>query len=79
ERERKANNGKKRTTTEVTTEDPEADDDSADNKPAPKGTTAAHFIKFMNELLNVMDLDEAFEGSYIIIDNASIHKSKSML
>lgn len=25
---------------------------------APKGTTTAHFIKHMNELLDVMDLDE---------------------
>ncbi|KAG1515216.1 hypothetical protein G6F52_009738 [Rhizopus delemar] len=69
----------KRTATEISTEDPEVDDNPADNKPAPKGTTAAHFIKFMSELLNVMDLDETFKGSYVVMDNASIHKSKSML
>ncbi|KAI8095629.1 hypothetical protein BDF21DRAFT_315382, partial [Thamnidium elegans] len=48
----KTNNGKKRTATEISTEDPEVDDDPADNNPTPKGTTTAHFIKFMNELLS---------------------------
>jgi transposase len=33
----------------------------------------------MNEFLNVMDLDETLKGSYIVMDNASIHKSKPML
>ncbi|CAO3611643.1 unnamed protein product [Mucor hiemalis] len=75
----KANNGKKRTVTEISTEDPEVDDDPADNEPTPKGTTTAHFIKFMNKLLSVMDRDETFKGSYIVIDNASLHKSKPML
>ncbi|EIE79743.1 hypothetical protein RO3G_04448 [Rhizopus delemar RA 99-880] len=79
EPERKANNGKKRIATEISTEDPEVDDDPADNKPIPKGTTTAHFSKFMNELLSVMDLDETFKGSYIVMDNASIRKSKPML
>lgn len=78
-KKRKANNGKKRIATEISTEDPEVDDDPADNKPASKGTTTAHFIKFMNELLNIMDLDETFKGSYIVMDNASIHKFKPML
>ncbi|KAG1456343.1 hypothetical protein G6F46_010488 [Rhizopus delemar] len=69
----------KRTATEISTEDPEVDDDPADNKPAPKVTTTVHFIKFMKELLNLMDLDETFNGSCIVMDNASIHKSKPML
>ncbi|EIE84017.1 hypothetical protein RO3G_08722 [Rhizopus delemar RA 99-880] len=69
----------KRTATEISTEDPEFDDDPADNKLTPRGTTTVHFIKFMNELLNVMDLDETFKGSCIVMDNASIHKSKPML
>ncbi|KAG1049739.1 hypothetical protein G6F43_007951 [Rhizopus delemar] len=69
----------KRTATEISIEDPEVDDDPADNKPAPKGTTIAHFVKFMNQLLNVMDLDETFKGIYIVMDNVSIHKSKPML
>ncbi|ORE02556.1 hypothetical protein BCV72DRAFT_187741, partial [Rhizopus microsporus var. microsporus] len=51
-KKKKANNGKKRTATETSTKDPEVDDDPADNKPTPKGTATAHFIKFMNELLS---------------------------
>ncbi|KAG1446980.1 hypothetical protein G6F46_011592 [Rhizopus delemar] len=78
-KKRKANNGKKRTANEISTEDPEVDDDAADNKPVLKGTTIAHFVKFMNEFLNVMDLDETLKGSYIVMDSASIHKSKPML
>ncbi|CEG84944.1 hypothetical protein RMATCC62417_18685 [Rhizopus microsporus] len=78
-KKRKANNGKKRTANEISTEDPKVDDDAADNKPVPKGTATAHFVKFMNEFLNVMDLDETLKGSYIVMDSASIHKSKPML
>ncbi|KAG0735409.1 hypothetical protein G6F57_014291 [Rhizopus arrhizus] len=78
-KKRNVNNGKKRTAIVICTVDPEVDDDPADNKPTPKGATTAHFIKFMNELLDVMDLDETFKGSYIVMDNASIHKSKPML
>lgn len=44
----------------------------------PKGTTTAHFIKFINELLDVMDLDEKLKGCYLVLDNASIHKSQPM-
>lgn len=33
----------------------------------------------MNEFLNVMDLDETLKGSYIVMGNASIHKSKPIL
>ncbi|ORE05187.1 hypothetical protein BCV72DRAFT_179587, partial [Rhizopus microsporus var. microsporus] len=69
----------KRTATKISTEDPEVDEDPADNKPTSKGTTTAHFIKFMNEPLSVMDLDETFKGSYIVMDNASIHKFKPKL
>lgn len=78
-KKRKANNGKKRAATEISREDVEVYDDSADNKPVKKGTTTAHFVKFMNELLAVMDAEEVFKGSYIVLDNASIHKSKPML
>ncbi|KAG1174993.1 hypothetical protein G6F70_007946 [Rhizopus microsporus] len=45
----------------------------------PKGTTTAHFIKFINELLDVMDLDESLKGCYLVLDNASIHKSQPMI
>jgi hypothetical protein len=29
------------------------------SKPVAKGTTTAHFVKFMNELLDIMDMDES--------------------
>ncbi|KAG2201521.1 hypothetical protein INT46_002896 [Mucor plumbeus] len=74
-----ANNGKKRSATEISTADPEVDDDPADNKSVPKGTTTAHFHKFMNELLVIMGLDQTFKGNYIVMDNASIHKSKPII
>lgn len=51
----------------------EIDYDFADNKTTPKGTIIAHFVKFMNGLLEELDCDEAFNGNYIIIDNVSIH------
>ncbi|KAG1039068.1 hypothetical protein G6F43_012584 [Rhizopus delemar] len=44
-----------------------------------QGTTTAHFIKFINELLDVMDLDESLKGCYLVLDNASIHKSQPMV
>ncbi|KAG1607144.1 hypothetical protein G6F46_012510 [Rhizopus delemar] len=65
--------------TEISGENTEVNDDSADNNSVKKGTTTAHFVKFMNEVLAVLDAEEAFEGSYIVLDNASIHKSKPMI
>ena len=49
------------------------------NKPVAKGTTTAHFVKFINELLDIMDMDESMKGHYLVLDNASIHKSKPMV
>jgi hypothetical protein len=37
-------------------------DDREANKPPSKGTTTAHFIKFMNEMLDIMDMDDLFQG-----------------
>ncbi|KAG1142237.1 hypothetical protein G6F37_007552 [Rhizopus arrhizus] len=78
--------------TEITTEKKkavaEANNDEAalkndasviDVKSTPKGTAPAHFIKFINELLDIMDEDGNLKGSYLRMDNASIHKSKSMI
>ncbi|KAI9263879.1 hypothetical protein EDC94DRAFT_494727, partial [Helicostylum pulchrum] len=48
---------------------------SENNKPIAKGTTAAHFMKFMNELLDIMDTDESLIGSYLVMDNCIIYKS----
>ncbi|KAI9272208.1 hypothetical protein EDC94DRAFT_495562, partial [Helicostylum pulchrum] len=50
-------------------------DDIEANKSHSKGTTTAHFIKFMNELLDIMDMDEGLKGSYLVMDNCTIHKS----
>lgn len=77
-KKRKANNGKKKVAAEINSEEPIVD--IADiTKPASKGTTTAHFVKFMNELLDVMDFDKNLKGSYIVMDNASIHKSQPMI
>lgn len=78
---KKTNNGKKRAASEIGKEDTnvEEDEETVDTaKPASKGTTTAYFDKFMNELLDAMDLDQSLKGSYIVMDNASIHKSAPM-
>lgn len=62
-KKRKGNNRKKRGVAETTNDD--------EGKPAPKGTTAAYFIKFANELLNIMDEDESLKGSYLVMENTS--------
>ncbi|ORE17229.1 hypothetical protein BCV71DRAFT_181912, partial [Rhizopus microsporus] len=77
----KSNIGKKRGIAEANDDEGIREDDTSavDAKLAPKGTTAAHFIKFINELLDIMDEDESLKGSYLVIDNASIRKSKPMI
>lgn len=44
-------------------------------KPTSNGTTTTHFIKSMNELLDIMDFDENLKSIYIVIDYVLIHKS----
>ncbi|RCH95611.1 hypothetical protein CU097_013202 [Rhizopus azygosporus] len=44
-----------------------------------KGTTTAHFIKFMNVLLDILNLNEYLKESYLVMDNCTIHKSKPMM
>jgi hypothetical protein len=44
-----------------------------------KGTTTAHFVKFMNELLDIMDTDKSLAGSYLVMDNCTIHKLHPMI
>ncbi|KAG1474713.1 hypothetical protein G6F56_000181 [Rhizopus delemar] len=77
-KKRKTNNGTKRIVTEVDVKDPEFEYHT-DNKPVAKGTTTAHFVKFMNALLDIIDLNKNLKGNYIVMDNASIHKSKLMI
>ncbi|KAG1463532.1 hypothetical protein G6F46_003461 [Rhizopus delemar] len=45
------------------------------NKPVAKGTTTAHFVKFMNELLDIMNMNESLMGSYLVMNNCATHKS----
>ncbi|RCH98005.1 hypothetical protein CU097_008881 [Rhizopus azygosporus] len=37
--------------------------DVENNKPVAKGITTAHFVKFMNELLDIINADESLMGS----------------
>lgn len=85
-KKRKLSKGKERAVGEIIIEEPTIEyvdiaEGNADenNKPIARGTTTAHFVKFMNELLDVMDLDESLKGSYLVMDNCSIHKSKPMI
>ncbi|CEP19257.1 hypothetical protein [Parasitella parasitica] len=57
----------------------ESVDDREANKASSKGTTTAHFIKFMYELLDIIDIDESLKGSYLVIDNCTIHKSHPLI
>ncbi|KAG1276992.1 hypothetical protein G6F66_012408 [Rhizopus arrhizus] len=49
------------------------------NKPVAKDTTAAHFVRFVNELLDIMDIDESLMGRYLVMDYCTIHKSHPMI
>ncbi|KAG1054893.1 hypothetical protein G6F43_003114 [Rhizopus delemar] len=49
------------------------------NKPVAKGTTTAHFVKFMNELLNIMNMNESLMGSYLVMNSCATHKSHPMI
>lgn len=44
----------------------------------PKRITTAHYIKFINELFDVMDRDETMKKDYWVMDNATIQKSLPM-
>ncbi|EIE91689.1 hypothetical protein RO3G_16400 [Rhizopus delemar RA 99-880] len=57
------------------------EDDSSvvDVKPTSKGTTTAHLNKLINELLDLTDENEDLKSNYLVMDNASIHKSKPMI
>ena len=49
------------------------------NKPVAKGTTTAHFVRSISELLDIMDMDESLMGSYLVINYCTIHKSHPMI
>ncbi|KAG1501917.1 hypothetical protein G6F46_003392 [Rhizopus delemar] len=44
------------------------------NKPLAKGTTTAHFVRSINELLDIMNMDESLMGSYLVMGCCNIHK-----
>ena len=81
QKEEKGNSGRKRVVAETNDDEGTQEDDASvvDVKPAPKGITIAHFIKFVNELLDIIDEDEFLKSSYWVMDNASIHKLKLMI
>jgi hypothetical protein len=72
-KKRKTDSGKKRAASEIDRVDATSEDNDTSNKPAAKGTTTAHFIKFIKEIFDIMDIDESMKGNYRVIDNASIH------
>jgi transposase len=49
------------------------------NKPVAKGTTTAHFVRFINELLDIMDMDESLMDRYLVMDYCTIHKPHPMI
>lgn len=52
---------------------------SENKKPITKDTIIAHFVKFLNENLDIMDTDKRFVDSYLVMDNCTIYKSHLML
>jgi transposase len=75
-------NKRKKKDVEAEVVEEEQGDESADqqwpddDKPAPKGTTSAHYIKFIKEVLDIMDEIGTMKGYYLVMDNCSIHKNK---
>lgn len=86
QKKKKINQEKKRTANKFIAEKPtieyvDIEENTAEdsNAPAAKGTATAHFIKSMNELLDIIDLDESWQETYLAMDNCIIHKSKPMI
>lgn len=50
-------------TSEISKEHGGIEESSENNKRVPKGTTTAHFVRFMHELLDIMDMD----GGHIVV------------
>ncbi|CAO3702219.1 unnamed protein product [Rhizopus stolonifer] len=46
--------------------------------PISKGTITLHFIKFINELLDIMDLDPNLKGNYLVLNNCTIHERQKI-
>lgn len=49
------------------------EDNAQDNTtPAAKSTAILHIIKFINSLLDVMNIDKSLKDSYLMMDNCII-------
>lgn len=77
-KKRKLARGKKQRAGKIVVEEPTIEYIEVE-KEESKDTTTAHFVKFMNELLDIMDMDERLKGNYLIIDNCTIPKSQPMM
>ncbi|KAI7857394.1 hypothetical protein BDC45DRAFT_435820, partial [Circinella umbellata] len=44
------------------------------NDDSPKGTVADHYLRFVREILDVLDKYDEMKGYYFIMDNAKSHK-----
>jgi hypothetical protein len=49
------------------------------NKPVAKGTTTAHFVRSISELLDIIYMDESLMGRYLVMCYCTIHKSHPMI
>ncbi|KAI8883625.1 hypothetical protein K501DRAFT_155799, partial [Backusella circina FSU 941] len=69
-----------RRTTAIEYVDDNSESSAQDNSESiSKGTITVHFIKFMNVLLDILNLNEDLKRSYLVMDNCTIHKSKPMM
>ncbi|KAG1141731.1 hypothetical protein G6F37_008008 [Rhizopus arrhizus] len=44
------------------------------NKQVAKGTTTVHFVRFVSELFDIMNMDESLMDDYLVIDYCTLHK-----
>jgi transposase len=49
------------------------------HKPVAKSTTTAHFVRLINELLDIMDMDESLMGRYLVMEYCTIYKSHPII
>ncbi|KAG0862355.1 hypothetical protein G6F16_012592 [Rhizopus arrhizus] len=49
------------------------------NKPVAKGTTTVHFVRFVSELLDIMNMDESLMDDYLVMNYCTIHKPHPMI
>lgn len=54
-------------------------DDAEANIALSTGTNTAHFVNFINELLDILDMDEGLRVSYLVMDNCKIYKPYPMI